>query len=294
MHFSCNDHGGFSGVATCEPSTDPTFTSSTSSVAASATDIAGNSSTGSFGPINIDKIRPAISVSATKADGGSYTAGSWTNQDVTVHYSCADADSGVASCTPDHVFNSSGTTASTSGTATDYAGNSASASFGPITIDKVPPSLTVPANMTVNATSPAGATVNWGVTPSDGLSGISSVVCSPASGSVFPIGLTTVTCTATDNAGNAAPKSFTVQVNGAAAQLSALFTAVTKVAPGSAMANKIKQVQGYVAINNKTSACSGLTDFISLVKAQSGKKLTAAQATSLITQANNIRATLGC
>ena len=111
---------------------------------------------------------------------------------------------------------------------------------------------------------------------------------------MFPIGLTTVTCTATDNAGNAAPKSFTVQVNGAAAQLSALFTAVTKVAPGSAMATKIKQVQGYVAINNKTSACSGLTDVISLVKAQSGKKLTAAQATSLITQANNIRATLGC
>ena len=121
------------------------------------------------------------------------------------------------------------------------------------------------------------------------------LICSPASGSVFPIGQTTVTCTATDYAGNTTTRTFIVQVNGAAAQLSALLAVVTNVAPGSAMANKLKQIQGYLAINDKASACSGLTDFINLVKAQTGKKkLTAAQATSLINQATNIRLTLGC
>jgi len=242
----------------------------------------------------IDRLAPVISVSATKADGGSYTAGSWTNQAVTVHYSCADPDSGVASCTADQLFNASGTTASTSGTATDHAANSASASFGPIMIDKILPSLTVPANKTVNATSPAGATVSWSLITSDSLSGVQSSGCLPASGSVFPIGSTTVSCEVTDKAGNKTTGTFTVQVNGAAAQLSALLTAVTNVAPGSALVSKIKQVQGYVAINNKASACSGLTDFIGLVKAQSGKKLTGAQAASLIAQATNIRASLGC
>ena len=85
-----------------------------------------------------------------------------------------------------------------------------------------------------------------------------------------------------------------MQVNGAAAQLSALLTAVTNVAPGSSMADKLKQVQAYLAINDKTSACRGRKDFISLVKAQSGKKLTVAQVNSFIAQASNIRATLGC
>ena len=37
--------------------------------------------------------------------------------------------------------------------------------------------------------------------------------CSPQSGSLFQIGTTTVTCTATDSAGNVATNSFTVTVN---------------------------------------------------------------------------------
>jgi hypothetical protein len=36
--------------------------------------------------------------------------------------------------------------------------------------------------------------------------------CTPASGSTFPIGVTTVTCTAADAAGNTATKSFTVTI----------------------------------------------------------------------------------
>jgi len=39
------------------------------------------------------------------------------------------------------------------------------------------------------------------------------VVCSPASGSAFPVGVTTVSCTATDEDGNAATGTFKVTVN---------------------------------------------------------------------------------
>jgi hypothetical protein len=55
----------------------------------------------------------------------------------------------------------------------------------------------------------AGAVVSF-PTP-DGCPG-STVVCSPASGSMFPPGTTTVTCTATDNLGNTGSCSFTIRV----------------------------------------------------------------------------------
>ena len=58
----------------------------------------------------------------------------------------------------------------------------------------------VPANITTNATSPQGAVVTY--TPPtvvDEDSPLPPVTCTPASGSTFPIGTTTVTCTVTDS-----------------------------------------------------------------------------------------------
>lgn len=74
--------------------------------------------------------------------------------------------------------------------------------------------LTVPANTVVEATGPTGAVVTFVPTPSalDGVDGPLSATCSPASGSTFPIGSTTVTCTATDLAGNTGSATFTVTV----------------------------------------------------------------------------------
>ena len=45
-----------------------------------------------------------------------------------------------------------------------------------------------------------------------------TVSCVPASGSTFPIGTSTVLCTASDAAGNTATRSFTVTVNSLAAR----------------------------------------------------------------------------
>ncbi|MGH9800312.1 MAG: HYR domain-containing protein, partial [Blastocatellia bacterium] len=93
----------------------------------------------------------------------------------------------------------------------NLANNSASAS----TLAKNPPPIiTCPTDRDVIALTPGSitATVNF---PDpmvvDNCPG-AVVVCAPASGSAFPLGLTTVTCTATDSGGATASCSFTVTV----------------------------------------------------------------------------------
>jgi hypothetical protein len=79
--------------------------------------------------------------------------------------------------------------------------------------DTTPPTLTVSGDITTQATSPAGATVSYTPpTATDDTDPSPLVLCAPASGSLFPIGSTTVTCTATDASGNSTQKSFTVTV----------------------------------------------------------------------------------
>jgi hypothetical protein len=77
-------------------------------------------------------------------------------------------------------------------------------------------------------------------------------------------------------------------------QLSALAVAVTGVGSGTSLADKVKLIQSYVAANKTADACSALNAFLNQVKAQTGKKLTAADALSFTTQANAIKTTLGC
>lgn len=81
--------------------------------------------------------------------------------------------------------------------------------------DTQAPAIACPSNITVNAASGAcSAAVNFTVTASDNCS-IPTVVSSPASGSVFPLGTTMVTSTATDAAGNSRSCNFTVTVKDA-------------------------------------------------------------------------------
>jgi hypothetical protein len=80
--------------------------------------------------------------------------------------------------------------------------------------DAEPPVLTVPGTIAVTATSPDGAAVDFSVTADDDVDPSPSVECEPPSGSEFPVGTTTVTCTATDAAGNESHESFDVVVEG--------------------------------------------------------------------------------
>jgi hypothetical protein len=78
--------------------------------------------------------------------------------------------------------------------------------------DRTPPVLTVPNDITVKAQNLAGARVTYTASATDNVDPAPDVVCTPPSGTAFPIGKTTVTCTASDNAGNTATKSFNIVV----------------------------------------------------------------------------------
>jgi hypothetical protein len=76
-----------------------------------------------------------------------------------------------------------------------------------------PPTLTLPTDLTVEATSAAGAVATWTASATDAEDALPPpVTCDPASGGVFPLGLTTVTCSTTDSAGHQVTGSFTVTV----------------------------------------------------------------------------------
>jgi subtilisin-like proprotein convertase family protein len=88
----------------------------------------------------------------------------------------------------------------------------ATCSFTVTVNDTQPPSITCPANVTAVGT-PGSTTVTVTFpdpTFSDNCPG-ATVACVPPSGSMFPVGTSTVTCTATDASGNTASCSFTVQ-----------------------------------------------------------------------------------
>jgi hypothetical protein len=78
--------------------------------------------------------------------------------------------------------------------------------------DNTPPELTLPDDITEEATSADGAIVTYSASANDAVDGSVDVTCTPASGSTFPLGETTVTCTATDAAENEATDTFAVTV----------------------------------------------------------------------------------
>jgi hypothetical protein len=78
--------------------------------------------------------------------------------------------------------------------------------------DTIVPIITAPSNINTTAAPDAdSAVVNFTVSASDSCGGV-TVESTPASGSVFPLGVTTVQITATDDAGNVSTSSFTVTV----------------------------------------------------------------------------------
>jgi hypothetical protein len=104
-------------------------------------------------------------------------------------------------------------------TATDASGNTATDDFT-VTVtyveppDTTPPQLSVPADVAAWTDDPGGLVVAYeAATAIDDRDPAPSVGCSPVSGSLFPLGTTTVTCTATDAAGNSASATFGVTVN---------------------------------------------------------------------------------
>ena len=94
----------------------------------------------------------------------------------------------------------------------DGLGNVAMSSFTVTVQDTTKPTIAVPGPITQEATGPNGAIVTFNVTTSDAVTSAPNLEVSPASGSLFPVGQTTVNVTSTDAASNVATSSFTVTV----------------------------------------------------------------------------------
>ena len=158
--------------------------------------------------------------------------------------------------------------------------------------DTTPPEITVPGAMSVPATSPAGARVTFDVSAVDAVDGAVPVTCNPSTGSVFAVGDTSVTCNASDAAGNATSAGFAIHVKGAAEQLVDLGGAVVGVGPGDSLADKVGEAAAALRAGDRMTASSILSAFISQVQAQAGKSIGHTAATALIADASRIQAVL--
>jgi len=152
--------------------------------------------------VSDDTNPPTIEASAKNADGSTYTAGTWTNQSVTVSYTCSDgAGSGVASCPAEETLSGDGADQSASGTATDNVGNTDSATFSDIDIDQTEPSVTCDTASPGPTFVLSGAGGNVTATVTDDTSGPVSTSLSDAA-NVSSVGNKSVSLTGSDNAGN--------------------------------------------------------------------------------------------
>jgi hypothetical protein len=194
----------------CAPASGTTFPLGTTTVSCSGTDYSGNTTTDTFDVTVVDTTAPALTVpadiaaEATSASGASvsYTASATDVVDAAPVVSCAPASGSTFPL---------GTTAVTC-TATDATGNESTGSFDVVVGDTIGPSLVLPGTITVEATGPSGAAVSYNMSTSDAVDPAPIATCAPASGSTFPVGTTTVHCTATDAAGNQSTGSFSVVV----------------------------------------------------------------------------------
>jgi hypothetical protein len=196
---------------TCTPASGSTFALGATTVSCMATDGSMNSNSTSF-QVNVqDKTAPAfeqhadVTVEATSADGAGVTFDVPTATDAVsgaIAGTCVPA-SGSLFPLGDSVVGC---------TATDGAGNTGTTSFTVHVVDTTAPALTVPGDITQEATAANGANVDYEASATDAVDAEPEVVCTPLPGT-FALGTTTVSCTATDAAGNTSdPKTFTVTV----------------------------------------------------------------------------------
>jgi hypothetical protein len=163
--FVCGDT--LSGIASCTSPQTVTTEGLNQAVTGTATDNAGNTAIDPA-TVSIDKTSPTISAAADRAANGN----GWYADDVTVSFTCGDVLSGIDTCSASKTLGE-GANQSATGTASDAAGNTASASVSGINIDKTAPTLIGAPTTSPNANGwyNGDVIIHW--TCADALSGIS-------------------------------------------------------------------------------------------------------------------------
>lgn len=209
----------------------------------------------------------------------------------------------TVSCSPSSGFAFPKGTTTVTCTATDASNNTASCSFTVTVNDTQPPTISCPASQTLEPTCPSGAIATYTApVGTDNCPGATTArTAGLASGSVFPIGTTTVTYTVTDAVGLTASCNFTVTVKTPAQVIQDLITRVQALQPplsGQQSQGLVAKLQAALnAVNNNqiNVACNKLHELIQQVQAFiNNGTLTSAQGQPLINSAAKVRNTLGC
>ncbi len=211
----------FAGVnGTVSPANTTTTSGKANSVFTATAGGAGSAST------TVDSQTVSASITVTQAAAITCPANIVVSNDpnqcgavVTFAPTANGAPAPTVVCSPQSgSFFPAGTTTVTC-TASNGAGPDATCSFTVTVNDTQPPTITCPANVFVGATGTSAVATYNPPTVSDNCPGV-TVACTPPSGSSFNVGVTTVSCTATDARSNTATCSFQVTVNRVTASIS--------------------------------------------------------------------------
>jgi len=204
-----DEHDGSVPVV-CSPSSGSLFALGTTLVTCTAVNNHNKATTGTFHVTVTPRTdRPVltlpddISVDAENGDGAHVTFTATAHDDL-------DGDVAVT-CTPasGSLFPAGATTVSCS--ATNSLGHTTTGTFH-VFVGVHAPVLELPATITTAAESSEGAHVSFTATAHDEIDGTLPVTCTPPSGSLFPIGMTPVSCSATNAHGKSATGTFYVRV----------------------------------------------------------------------------------
>lgn len=208
----------------------------------------------------------------------------WNKTDVTVSWNWSDTGSGIdtGNCTTSSTSTGEGAGIPLSATCSDNAGNVGRARYT-VNVDKTAPVVTYSGNA---GTYAVDQSVAISCSSSDALSGVASDTCAAVSGPAWSFGLGshTYSASATDRAGNtgSGSASFTVTVDATSlCGLAQQFSTNADIA-GSLCA-KLAAAAAAGARGQAKAKANILGAFDNEVSAQSGKALTAGQAT-LLTQ----------
>jgi len=183
-------------------------------------------------------------------------------------------------------------------TVADNAGGTNSCTATVTVVDHIPPTITCPSTLVTAAATPAGAVVTFSdPVASDNCS--ATVTCEPPSGSTFPVGDSTVNCTASDPSGNTNSCSFTVHVKSVSEQLSDTDALISGLGLDSRAAAKLHQslrrITMQVNRHHTGPACRQILSLVTVTEHQLALgRLTDFQAVRITTPLIQMHSALGC